>query len=96
MAAYEYRCLDHGAFVVHVPMGQAADTAACDTCNRDARRLFSAPMLRQGPADRTALIDKAERSRDEPDVVSSPPPRHPSKRTPMAPPNPALQRLPRP
>lgn len=96
MTAYEYRCADHGLFVVDLPMGQATSVVTCGSCHRDAKRSYSAPMLRQAPANRMALIDKAEKSRDEPDVVSSLPPRHPSKRTPMAPPNPALQRLPRP
>lgn len=96
MAHYEYRCQIHGVFVVHVPMGEATDAAACGVCDQESHRLYSAPMVRQGPANRMALIDKAEKSREEPDVVSSLPRRHPSKRTPMAPLNPALQRLPRP
>ncbi len=96
MVAYEYRCGHHGLFVVDRPMGGAPDTVACATCEGEATRLFSAPMLRRAPADRLALIDKAEKSRDEPDVVSSLPQRHPSRRTPLAPPNPALQKLPRP
>ncbi len=96
MVAYEYRCEMHGLFAVHRPMGTAASAIACEVCKEGAVRIYSAPMLRQGPANRVALIDKAEKSRDEPEVVSSLPRRHPSKRTPMAPPNPALQRLPRP
>lgn len=96
MVAYEYRCDTHGIFAVDRPMGGAPGAVACATCERKAARIFSAPMLRQGPANRMALIDKAEKSRDEPEVVTSLPPRHPSKRTPLAPPNPALQRLPRP
>jgi hypothetical protein len=43
-----------------------------------------------------AAIDRTEKTRDEPEVVSSLPRRHPSKRTPIAPANPALRRLPRP
>ena len=96
MVAYEYRCEHHGVFMVHHPMGHAKDTSACVTCQEDAARIYSTPMLRRAPADRVAIIDKAEKSRDEPEVVSSLPPRHPSKRTPTAPPSPVLQRLPRP
>lgn len=96
MIAYEYRCNSHGAFVVRRPAGQAPGSMACATCNQDAPRVYSAPMLRRANADRMAIIDQAEKSRDEPEVVSSLPRRHPSKRTPLAPPNPALQRLPRP
>ncbi|MDH3295402.1 MAG: zinc ribbon domain-containing protein [Acidimicrobiia bacterium] len=96
MAVYEYRCNRHGIFVVSLPMGEASQLATCQLCGKEANRLYSAPMLRRAPANRMALIEKAEKSRDEPDVVTSLPPRHPSKRTPMAPPNPALRRLPRP
>lgn len=96
MVAYEYRCDMHGVFVVHCPMGEASAAAACATCQQSSLRHFSAPMLRRAPSSRMALIDKAEKSRHEPDVVSALPPRHPSKRTPMAPASPALQRLPRP
>ena len=96
MAAYEYRCSLHGVFIVHAPIGEADRSAHCPRCGGDAARSYSAPMLRRAPADRMALLDKAEKSRDEPDVVTSLPPRHPSRRTPMAPPNPAFRRLPRP
>jgi hypothetical protein len=43
-----------------------------------------------------AVIDHTEKSRDEPEVVTTVPRRPLSQRTPMAPTNPALQRLPRP
>ena len=96
MVAYEYRCLVHGVFVEDFGMGDAPVSVVCGTCGQGAGRFYSAPILQRANPDRMALIDRAEKSRDEPDVVSSLPPRHPSKRTPMAPPNPALQRLPRP
>ena len=96
MIAYEYRCEDHGVFAVRLPMGEAGPASPCVTCDLPAARLFSAPMLRRAPANRMALIDQAEKSADEPEVVSSLPPRPAHKRTPMAPSNPALQRLPRP
>jgi hypothetical protein len=96
VVAYEYRCVRHGVFVVHRPIDHVDGPTLCSTCDSEATRLYSAPMLRRAPAGPMALIDKAEKSRDEPDVVSSLPPRHPSRRTPMAPPNPKLQRLPRP
>jgi hypothetical protein len=43
-----------------------------------------------------ATIDRTEKTREEPAVVSSLPARPRGRRTPMAPSNPALQRLPRP
>jgi hypothetical protein len=43
-----------------------------------------------------AAIDNAERTSESPDVVTSIPSAGARRRTPMAPANPALQRLPRP
>ena len=77
-------------------MGQAADVSPCPICDDEAVRVFSAPMVLLAPPAMVAAIDRAEKTRDEPEVVSSLPRRHPSKRTPMASPNPALRRLPRP
>lgn len=96
MARYDYCCTEHGAVEVNLPMGQAANTVACPVCGGAAVRVFSAPMTATNHRNTMALIDHAERSRSEPDVVTSLPPRDPRKRTPMAPLNPALQRLPRP
>jgi hypothetical protein len=77
-------------------MGQAADKLPCPVCNDEAVRVFSAPMVSRVPRALAASIDRAEKTRDEPEVVSSLPRRDPSQRTPMAPANPAFRRLPRP
>ena len=77
-------------------MGQAAVRERCPVCDGEAVRVFSAPIVSRAPRGLVAAIDRTEKTRDEPEVVSSLPRRHPSKRTPMAPPNPAFQRLPRP
>ena len=97
MTTYEYRCDADGAFEVRCPLGTAPAVAACPACGGEARRVFSPPLLRTGLArPLVAAMDRAERSRDEPDVVTSLPPRDPRRRTPMAPLTPQLQRLPRP
>ena len=96
VVSYQYRCQNHGILTHNFPIGHAPERIECEDCTEFAGRYYSAPMTSRAPANRLALIDKAEKSRDEPEVVSSLPRRHPSKRTPMAPPNPALQRLPRP
>jgi len=51
-----------------------------------------------GLADRRLVgaLDRAEKSRDEPEVVTSLPPSGGRRRQRAAPPNPALSRLPRP
>ncbi len=81
---------------VELPIGTAAPTIACPSCSQEASRVFSPPLTNRVPRNVAGLLDKTERSRHEPDVVTSLPPRPPHKRQPMAPPNPALQRLPRP
>ena len=78
------------------PMGGATDVQACPVCDGVAVRVFTPPMLPSAQRSAMALIDRAEKSRSEPEVVTSVPRRPPSERTPTAPRNPALQRLPRP
>jgi putative FmdB family regulatory protein len=91
MATYEYLCPHCGLFDVHLPMGTAPPSRGCSRCERGARRVFSPPSFsRVHPALSTAL-DREERSRDEPEVVS----RVPGGRRPRSP-HPALARLPRP
>ena len=62
----------------------------------EARRVFSTPMLTSAPRELVAAIDHAEKTRHEPDVVTSLPPRPAHKRTPVLPLTPTLRRLPRP
>ncbi len=94
MATYVYRCDTHGVTERSLPIGTARPTTRCTTCGAIAVRVFTAPRLSLGDATRRALIDRTERTADQPDVVSSPGPR-PSRRVPVSA-NPALRRLPRP
>jgi hypothetical protein len=57
--------------------------------------VFTAPLLSLAPRALVRAIDRTERTRDEPDVVSSLPPA-PSRRVAPVAQNPALARLPRP
>jgi hypothetical protein len=75
-------------------MGAAAPALACPVCGAPATRVYTAPRLSLGSPARRALLDRTERTRDEPDVVAAPPPR-PGRRRPDVP-RPALSRLPRP
>jgi putative FmdB family regulatory protein len=95
MATYRYRCVQDGDFDVSRPIGTAPPTSKCPVCNDEAVRVFRAPMLSVGPRAVVAAIDRTEKSRDEPEVVSSVPPRAGRTRRPVAQ-NPAWQRLPRP
>jgi putative FmdB family regulatory protein len=96
MAIYEYRCDRHGAFEVMRAIGTAPASIACPGCARQARRVFSKPMLSSTPSGLVAAIDHAEKTRDEPDLVTSLPPADPRRRTPVLPLTPTLRRLPRP
>ncbi|WP_214367092.1 zinc ribbon domain-containing protein [Pseudonocardia sp. H11422] len=96
MATYQYRCARDGIIEVGHPIGTAPATAVCPTCAADLPRAFTALMLGFASRPLMAAIDRAEATSCEPAVVSAPPPRPAHRRTPMAPPNPALRRLPRP
>jgi putative FmdB family regulatory protein len=93
MAVYVYRCAEHGMTEAARPIGTAGTTMPCPTCGSTAARIYTAPRLSLGSSARRALIDRTERTRDEPDVVSAPPPRPGG---PAVARHPALRRLPRP
>jgi putative FmdB family regulatory protein len=96
MAIYEYRCDDDGTFEVVRPLGTAPESITCAVCGSEARRVFSKPMLWFTPPALVAAIDHAEKTRDEPDVVTSLPRTGARRRTPVLPLTPTLRRLPRP
>lgn len=96
MVQYRYRCDVHDIFDLDQPMGTAGPRARCPVCDGEAVRVFLAPMLSMAPGALVAAIDSTEKSRDEPEVVSTLPPRRIHTRTPAGASNPALQRLPRP
>jgi hypothetical protein len=96
MATYAYRCAEHGDFDISRPMGMAAATSRCKICNKEAVRVFCAPMLSFAPRALVAAIDRTVKSRDEPEVVSALPPRPVRAHNSTATSNPAWRRLPRP
>ncbi len=96
MAIYEYRCEADGAFDVTRPLGTQPTSLPCPVCESEARRIFSTPMLSLAPRGLVAAIDRAEKTRDEPEIVTSLPPMAAHKRTPVLPLTPTLRRLPRP
>jgi hypothetical protein len=96
MVTYQYNCADDGPTDVSLPMGTAADTIACPTCSQPARRIFTSPMLSAADHNRMRLIDSTMATSDRPEVVTSIPSAGRRKQQPMAPPDPRLQKLPRP
>jgi putative FmdB family regulatory protein len=96
MAIYEYRCEHHGAFDVGRPIGTAPTSIACPVCACEAGRVFTSPMVSFAPRELVAARDHEEKTRHEPDVVTSLPPAPAHQRTRVAPLTPTLRKLPRP
>jgi putative FmdB family regulatory protein len=97
MPIYEYRCDQHGVSEITRPLGNAPKSVPCLVCGGEAKRVFSVGMIRT--ASRGALLaamDHAEKSRHEPEVVTSLPSTGAKRTTPVVPLTPALRRLPRP
>ncbi|MEV0073251.1 MULTISPECIES: FmdB family zinc ribbon protein [unclassified Amycolatopsis] len=96
MATYQYRCARDGVFEVRLPMGTASPSSQCPACGGEAARNYCAPMLSLAPRELVTAIDRTEKTRDEPAVVSAVPPVRGRTRGPAPTSNPALRRLPRP
>ena len=97
MAIYEYRCERDGSFEVTLPIGTAPASIACPDCADEADRVYSTPMVTSfAPRELYAALEHQEKTKTEPDVVTSIPRRPKHERTPMAPLTPALRKLPRP
>lgn len=97
MALYEYRCDQDGEFEVNRPLGTAPESVACPVCGTEARRVFSVAMVRCGSRPAVfAAIERAEKTRHEPEVVTSVPSAGAKRPVRMAQMTPALARLPRP
>jgi putative FmdB family regulatory protein len=94
MATYQYRCAQDGDFEVSRPIRMAAPQVRCAACGADAARVFTSPMLSLAPRAIVAAIDRAERTRDQPALVSSLPPGRKQPKTARV--RPTLQPLPRP
>lgn len=83
MAMYEYQCARCGRFDIRLPIGTAPERHRCPDCSAPARRAFTAPMLGRGSSPLTRMWERAEKSQDEPEVVTRvpPPERGPHART---------------
>jgi putative FmdB family regulatory protein len=93
MVVYAYRCAEHGVTEVSRPIASAPPGVTCPVSGQAAARIYTVPGLPLGSSARRTLIDHTERTRDEPAVVSTPPPR-PGPAAVARPPG--LRRLPRP
>lgn len=96
MPIYEYACIEHGRTEASFAMGQAPATVPCEDCGADAKRAYSSPMISAVDQRRMGLIDSTKATSDRPDVVTSIPSDGRRRKQRMAPPDPRLQKLPRP
>jgi putative FmdB family regulatory protein len=96
VAIYEYRCRQDGAFEVIRPIGTAAASVACPKCASESDRVFTSPMVSFAPRALIAALDHEQKTRYEPDVVTSLPRNGARTATPVLPLTPTLARLPRP
>lgn len=97
MAIYEYQCEQDGVFEISAPIGTAPVSVVCSVCGQEAGRIVSAPRLVTGNRSAwRAAVDHADKSRYEPEVVSSVPSAGARRRTRVLPLTPTLRGLPRP
>jgi putative FmdB family regulatory protein len=97
VALYEYRCNQDGVFDESRPLGTAPESVACPLCGAAARRVISVPMVRCGSRRAwAAAIEHADKSRYQPEVVTSLPSAGTSRQSAALSLNPALRHLPRP
>lgn len=94
MATFVYRCPADGILEMRWPVGTAPSQVRCPACAEDARRVYTAPLVSGGSSPAMALIDRTQRTRDEPEVMTRLPSSGREQRRPDL--NPAWQRLPRP
>lgn len=98
MIIREFSCDRHGRFERYFTSGSAPETDGCPACGAASLRLLSAPSIRRSGAHAgiVTAMDRADKSRYEPEVVSSlPRSGMPGNRANLAK-NPAWGHLPRP
>ena len=71
MPSYSYRCAEGCRFDAIHPMADVPGEMACRECGANARRAVTAPHLSRSGGAAYGLIDGAQRSAHEPEVVSS-------------------------
>jgi len=95
VATFDFRCESHGIVTLTMSIHEVSATAACPTCARPSRRVFTVPQLRLGDSTARRLLDATQRTAYEPEVVSAPSGRGRSPgRRPTA--DPRTAKLPRP
>jgi len=93
VALYDYLCVGCGPFEISRPLGTAGPREICPICGRTAERAYGAPAVTSPRSAANRAREAADRSANEPQVLSGQLPRAASRpRTP----NPVHAKLPRP
>ena len=95
MPLYEYRCPAGERTERSYAMHQAPNSIACPECGQPAGKVLGAPRLSVAGTSAYRLMNRAERSAHEPEVVSSTRPGSSRRRTAYSA-DPRHRRLPRP
>ena len=75
MVAYDYGCTEHSRIQLHASMGTAPPSIPCPQCGGPSRRMFTVPRF-SVQSKTTPAIERAEKSSEQPDVVTSIPRPH--------------------
>jgi putative FmdB family regulatory protein len=70
MPVYVFACHECGPFELARPMAEASSRASCPTCQHEARRVFTPPLLSRLGAPMRRALDTEEASAHEPRVVT--------------------------
>ena len=77
MPLYEFHCRSCGSFDLRRDMQDASDVAACPSCNRTARRVYSVGAFQHesGPLREATKADhrRLDRARSGEPVITGPP-----------------------
>ena len=73
MATYEYRCFQCGLTERDATSGRAPASVTCSTCGREARRVYSPPMVHRTAKPVARASEREKKSRDQPEVVTQVP-----------------------
>ncbi|HLL57303.1 MAG TPA: zinc ribbon domain-containing protein [Rubrobacteraceae bacterium] len=72
MAIYDFVCEDCGSFEQRRSFAESGAPAACPSCGREARRVYSMPNTRRMPDALSGAMNRAEKSAHEPEVIQRP------------------------
>jgi putative FmdB family regulatory protein len=94
MPIYVYKCPECGYFEAQFSMSAVRQSVRCPDCGRAARKVVTTPHLARTPVALARQRERAEASRESPEVVPAVPAEAPRRARPAW--NPKWASLPRP